>query len=148
MLHVFGPNIAESIIVLNAKMKQWEKDEREPNQFRGKLTKDRIKPDGQWPKLKSQAAPMHYLAKFALELAKEHLDDDCILVCDLLVQFYELLQYPGMFFNDAQKLRCQTIGFELCCAYAKVAAAAIANRKNFGRARRRSISFCICANGM
>ena len=147
-LHVFGPNIAASITELNAKMKQWEKDKRVPNKFRGKLTKDRIKPDGQWPKLKTQAAPMHYLARFALELAKDHLGEDCILVCDLLVQFYELLQDPEMFFSDAQKLRFQTIGFELCCAYAKLAAAAVADKKNFGRAPRSSISFCICVNGM
>ena len=73
-LHVFGPNIPESVRVLNIKMKQWEKDNAVPNKYRGRLTQERIRADGDRPKLKSQAAPMHYLATFALELAKEHLD--------------------------------------------------------------------------
>ena len=83
--HVLGPNIPDSIAKLNSKMKQWEKDNRVPHKYRSDLTKDRIRADGEWPKLKGKAAPMHYLATFALELAREHLDEACISIADLLV---------------------------------------------------------------
>ena len=83
--HIFGPNIAESIKNLNSHMKQWEKDNRIGNKFKGNLTAERIRTSKDWPKLKSKAAPMHPLALYALMLAREHLGEDEILVVDLLV---------------------------------------------------------------
>ena len=47
---------------------------------------------------------------YALLLAREHLTDDCILVIELLVQFYDLLQLNGMFLPDDEKKICRKPG--------------------------------------
>ena len=68
---------------------------------------------------------MHHIAKFALFLAKEHLDADCILVAELLVEFYDVLDRNGHFFPAAEKLEIQRIGSKLCRTYATLAVKAV-----------------------
>ena len=77
---------------------------------------------------------MHTVANFALTLAREHLDADVILVIDLLVQFYNVLDRNGMFLTDAAKQDIQRIGSKLCRTYAKLASEAAASREKLWKA--------------
>ena len=70
---------------------------------------------------------MHPMARFALELATEHLDEETILIATLLVQFYALLDDNGLFLTGAAKQEIQRIGSKLCRTYAKLAAKAAAS---------------------
>ena len=46
---------------------------------------------------------MHPMARFALELATEHLVEATISIATLLVQFYALLDVNGLFLSGAAK---------------------------------------------
>ena len=72
---------------------------------------------------------MHPVANFALSLAQEYLDADVILVVELLVQFYNVLDRNGLFLTEDSKKEVQRIGSKLCRTYAKLASEAVANRE-------------------
>ena len=125
--HAFGkPNIPENITELDAKMKDWCKAKKIKHRFRGKLAQDKIRTSGGWPKLKSQAAPIRSLAKFAVELAEEHLDESRSMVARQLVRFYEILDENGLFLSDAASVEIAQVGNRLCKGFATLSANCVA----------------------
>ena len=95
-MHAFGETtIEKNVKVLNDRMKTWEKDNKVKHRYRGRLTKERIRADGMWPKLKSKAIPIRTLAPFAVELAEEFLDEDRQVIARQL--------------NDAKNIRGESI---------------------------------------
>ena len=101
-------------------MTQWQKDKKVKNKYRGKLTEAKVRAPGKWPKLASQAAPVRCLARFALELAEEYLDEDRQIVARQLVRFYEILDGNGLFLTDAAKTEIAKVGSKLCRTFAKL----------------------------
>ena len=132
--HIYAPTIPAGIKELDAILIQRQKDNKVQNKFKGHLTPDRVRTTKNWPELKSKAAPMHPIAKFALMLAEEHLDDDVILIDSLLVKFYALLDENGLFLSDSAKKDIRKVGSKLCCTYAKLAANAAANGERLWKA--------------
>ena len=124
--HAFGGStIATNINLLDAKMKQWMKDKKIKHRFRGKLTKDKLRTDGGWPKLKSKAAPVRSLAQFAVDLAEEHLDESRAVVARQLVRFYEILNENGLFLTDAAKTEIAQVGSRLCRRFAALSSSSV-----------------------
>ena len=90
-----------NILELKKEMDLWYKDTKEKSRVQGKLSVERIRTKGGWPKLKAKAAATRNLSKFALHLAlkykrerplKEAAEDSrMIAVAQLLVRFYEIL---------------------------------------------------------
>ena len=76
-------------------LQNWYKTRnRGESRIQGKLTIDRIKTSGGWPKLKAKAAATRHLATFALFLCRKYhngsgLDDRMQAVCELLVRFFK-----------------------------------------------------------
>ena len=128
--HKLGPNQDSSIAALNKLLDRWYSASRTPHRIQGRLTVDRIRTSGQWPKLKSKAAPLRYLARFAAKLAKdfhdgtEH-DDFKLALCTLLCRFYTIVESSSMFLSDAIKRELPEIGFKLGTFYAHLSAEAM-----------------------
>ena len=132
--YVYASTILAGIKKIDEILTQWQKDNKVQNKFKGHLTPGRVRTTKIWPKLKSKAAPMHPIAKFALMLAEEHLDNNVILIASLLVKFYVLLDENGLFLNDFAKKDIRKVGSKLCCTYAKLAANAVAKGERLWKA--------------
>ena len=132
--HVYAPNIPDSIKKIDELLTQWQKDEKTQHKYKGHITQERVRTSKDWPKLKSKGAPMHPMARFALELAEEHLSEEIILLASLLVEFYDLLDENGLFLSDVAKQDLRRIGSKLCRTYAKLAAKAATDRQKLWKA--------------
>ena len=127
-LKVFAPGgtLEQNVAALDTSMAAWYKANRVTSKVQGKLTKEGIRASGQWPKLKAKAAATRHLAPFALQLAQAHLGARQRAICQLLCEFYSLLDTQGMFLDDAAKDRFPKLGFRLCGLFAQQAAEAYA----------------------
>ena len=79
--------------------KQRYSENKETNRIQGKLTVDRVRTQGGWPKLKAKAAATRHLTRTALVLAQKHLSWKAVAVAHLLVQFYELIGREEVFWS-------------------------------------------------
>ena len=126
-MHAFGESTQpKNITTLNTKLVAWMKVHKCKHLYRGKLTEDRIRTSGDWPKLKSKAAPIRSLAPFAVALAEAFLGADQVLVARQLVRFYEIIDSNGLFLTDDAKAEIKVVGSRLCRTYAKLATDAVA----------------------
>eukprot|EP00959_Pyramimonas_sp_CCMP1952_P455991 9472441-Pyramimonas_sp.AAC.1 len=130
--HMWGATTIQGNVKLLADdLKKWYESTKCPVRLQGELTKDRLRPDGKYPKLKAKAAATRYLADYALLLAKRFNDGTGhsslkIHVADNLVQFYNLMSEAGQFFNDAEKKKFAEIGNNLSRLLSVLAAEAFA----------------------
>ena len=71
-----GRTYAERASLLGAHIKQWYSRTRTrvSAKLQGKVTLDRIRADGVWPKFRAKAAASRHLAKYALELVEQFMD--------------------------------------------------------------------------
>ena len=105
--------------------------------MQGKLSLDRIKTSGGWPKLKAKAAATRHLAPFALGLAIEHdtgspRDRRRVAVAQLLINCYNIIHDEGMFMSEAARRDLPEIGRRLCSIYGQLSAeASSAERKRW-----------------
>ena len=90
---------------------------------------DRIRSkQNNWPKLKAKAAATRQLAPFALHLATVHLPDRRIrALCQLLCEFYQMMDSQGMFLDDIAKQRLPKLGQRMCGLFAQLARDSLAN---------------------
>ena len=128
-----GNTYAERIRRCNDDIKQWYKRNTSiRSKLNGVLTKERVREDGEWPKLKAKAAATRNLAGYALYLMvtygqpesddpfrQEH-DVLALGVCQLLVRFYEILEHNSQFLSQADRDYIPTLGNQLCSIYAKL----------------------------
>lgn len=110
----------QNLAALQERMDAWYKRHSVDSRLRGKLTKERVRTSGKWPKLKAKAAQTRHLAPFARELAEEFLDVRCQALCQLLCRFYEVLASQGMFLDEDAKLELPQVGRRLCGLYAQL----------------------------
>ena len=95
----------------------------------GKITADRIRTKGGWPKLKAKAAATRHLARYVLDLVQrfgtaEKQDRQMLALCQLLCQFYDLLQKESQFLSAEAKDSLPKIGQRLVGIYTALATVA------------------------
>ena len=117
-----------------AELHQFYKDTRETARIQGKITIERLRTSGEWPKLKAKAAATRHCAKFALHLAAKHCDGSDhelrrLGVAQCLNDFYNLIEEEGQFLSDSARRRLPQIGFDLGNMYAQLATEAKHNSR-------------------
>ena len=121
---------SEKVQELNKRLKVWQSKRKSPLQ--GKLTVERLRTKGKWPKLKARAAQTRHLADYAYELMLEHCNLELpherriLAVIQLLVRFYNILASPDMFFSEEARVEVPSIGRKMMMLYQQLAEAAIA----------------------
>ena len=65
-----GATQDERVKKLMAHMNEWYRSSQPSSRLKGKLTVERVRTSGQWPKLKAKAAATRHLAVYALSLAQ------------------------------------------------------------------------------
>ena len=125
-----GATQGAQVANLHEHMKKWYKATKCKSQLQGKLTVERLRASGKWPKLKAKAAATRHLAGYALSLALEFCcttsqEDRAIVgVCQLLVQFYAILDSESQFLNPTAKMELPKLGQRLVGLYSFLAGAA------------------------
>jgi len=104
------------------------------SKLQGKLTLERVRASGDWPKLKCKAAAARHLAPFALQLAEQHLDGRRVALCTLLVRFYGIMNEEGQFLSDRAKAEFPGIGRRICMLYSQLAAESAEKGHKFWKA--------------
>ena len=128
--HVFGGrNMQVNLDSLNEELRRWYSANKVTSKLRGPLTMERVRSKtNPWPKLKSKAAAGRHLAPFAHHLAVTYLPDRRIhALCQLLCEFYQLLDSQGMFLDGATRARFPLLGQRMCGLFAQLSAEAMAN---------------------
>ena len=121
------------LTVVTNDLKLWYKRTRSKYRLQGRLTAERVRASGDWPKLKAKAAATRYLAAYALDLAlrfarveslneftRNH-DQRSIAVCQLLVEFYDIIARESQYLSDNAKLRLPILGNQLAAIYSQLA---------------------------
>lgn len=120
-LNIWGTNIDDNVKGLEVAMKAHYKTHKTKNLFPKKLKAEHIRTSGGWPKFKAKAAVVRSLAKFSVELAVAHLSRRHVLLCQMMVRFYELLESEPMFLSAAAKEEIALLGSRFCDLYSHLA---------------------------
>ena len=117
-----GRNMAENLVLLNEALQDWYRKNKVTSKLQGPLTLERIRSSGGWPKLKTKGAAGRHMAPFAYYLACTFLSADrrVVALCQLLCEFYRLLDSQGMFLDDATAARLLRLGQQLCGLFAQL----------------------------
>ena len=117
-------------------MKEWYSKNKVSSKMKGDLTKERLRGNKLWPKLKAQAAATRHLAAYALYLIIEFgtpNDDEwgehdtlALAVVQLLNRFYEMLKSESMFLGVSARAEIIELGMMLASLYARLAAMSFA----------------------
>ena len=119
----WGRNQQSQIEGLNQALKAWYRGQpASVSRVQGPLTVQRLRPDGQWPKLKCKAAATRHLSAFVLELATKYNDGSrharsVQAVAQLLVRFYEILDQEDRYLTDSARRELPKLGYQLCNIY-------------------------------
>ena len=125
----FGAGNQESNVQkLYAHMQAWYVGKK-TSKLQGKLSVERLRTQGGWLKLKAKAAATRHLARYALALALEFgagdkEDRHILALCQLLCQFYDLIDTESMFFGPVAKAQIPGIAQRLVGIYTALATAA------------------------
>jgi len=124
----FGRGTHDEIIKkLGAHLLEWYKNTKCDSRLQGKLTLDRVRTSGAWPKLKGKAAATRHLAAYALHLVKTFGRDEdrsVLAVCTLLCEFYSILNNESMFLSEVARRRLPEVGRQLAVLYSQLAESA------------------------
>ena len=118
-----GRTYDQNVAALGEEVKTWYKRNKGGARIQGELTWERLKTTNGWPKLKAKAAATRHLAEFALELAKQHCQDDprIVAIVQLLCEFYDWLAKEGVYMGEAATSRLPQVGQNLCALYGQLA---------------------------
>ena len=131
---VFGGGTQKDQIAnLYAHLNKWYSSVKETTKVQGKLTVERLRTQGQWPKLKAKAAATRHLASYALHLCQEfggasEEDREMRAVYTLLVRFYNISSSESQFLGDSAKAELPKLGARLVGIYTSLAARAKTNK--------------------
>jgi hypothetical protein len=123
---VFGGNTLEDNTArLSEVLANLYKRDKEKNKLRGKLTIDKVRDQGGWPKLKAKGACVRHIAKYALELWVSYSTgteyDHWVLGCiQCLCDFYQILDNNSQFLTESSKSSIKRIGYTLAVLYTKL----------------------------
>ena len=127
---VFGGSTQEQRVKnLYTHLQKWYSKSRPDSRLKGKLTIERLRTQGEWPKLKAKAAATRYLAAYALSIAQEfgtsnHEDRQILALCQLLQQFYDTLSSESQFLSATAKKDLPLLGQRLTGLYVALATSA------------------------
>lgn len=126
----WGPNLKLQTDGLASALADWYRQNKDKHRIQGKLSIDRIRTRGGWPKLKAKGAATRHLSHFALHLAQQYdsgslHDKQRIAVVQLLVRFYTILECEGVCLSPHARTELPKVGFRLCNIYAKLAHEAV-----------------------
>jgi hypothetical protein len=117
--HSWGGSTQEDNVALLAKdLASWYKTTKCKVRLQGKLTKERIRADGKFPKLKAKGAAARYLVEYCLHLARrfstgsDH-DELKIALVEKLVRLYQIMAENGQFFAPAVQREFAKIGQDI-----------------------------------
>ena len=122
-------NIDDGIKALDAHLRSWYASRKTLKEYRlqGKLTPERLRAQGKWPKLKAKAASTRHLAKYVLHLVQSFggpEDRDLLALCQLLDRFYTIIANESMFMSTAACTEIAKLGQRLAVIYASLAESA------------------------
>ena len=111
---------------LHAHIQEWYGAVKAKTKVQGKLTVERLRTKGGWPKLKAKAAATRHLAKYALSLMQQlggqsTEDRRMLAVCQQLVRFYTILDTESQFLSPAAKIELPKLGQQLVGIYTALA---------------------------
>ena len=94
--------------------------------MQGKLSVERLRTKGGWPKLKAKAAATRHLAAYAVHLAQTFgtsagEDRKILGVCQMLREFYNALDSESQFLSPSAKLDVPKLGIRLVALYTSLA---------------------------
>ena len=128
-----GATYAERIQRCETDLKAWYKRTRTTYRLQGRLTAERVRASGDWPKLKAKADATRHLAAYALDLALRfarvdsldefvrNYDQRSVAVCQLLVEFYDIIARESQYLSHSAKLRLPLLGNQLASIYFQLA---------------------------
>ena len=128
-----GGNQEDRVRKLFAHMQKWYKVTKAKSKLQGKLTVERIRTQGGWPKLKAKAAATRHLASYALHIVQTFgsmsVDEDrkILGVCQLLCSFYSIMDSESQFLSPAAKTELPKLGARLVGLYSSLATEAKRN---------------------
>jgi hypothetical protein len=128
-----GSTYAERIKRCHAHLKLWYSRNRTTSKIQGALTPERVRPSGDWPRLKAKAAATRHLAGYALHLVQEfgqfdsldefvNAHDNLALgIAQCLVRFYSILMSESQFLTPGVRTELPELGNLLASMYSKIA---------------------------
>ena len=121
-----GATQEDSIRNLYANMQAWYKRTKAKRKVQGKITVERVRTRGGWPKLKAKAAATRHLAAYALYLVFEFGGASKEArqmrgVCEMLVRFYEILDSESQFLTSGVRAELPKLGQTLVGLYTALA---------------------------
>lgn len=120
----WGRTMEANTTALYADMKEYTK--KDSSRLQGKLTIERIRTSGDWPKLKAKAACTRHLSFYARSLCERfnsgsvH-DQRRLALCKLLCQFYTAVESEGMFMRAETKAEIARLGSQFVGLYSALA---------------------------
>ena len=128
---VFGEaSQLKHIRAVDKHLRQWYTDTRAESRVQGKLTIERVRIRGKWPKLKAKAADTTHLSGYLVHLMESFgtaADEQVVAVCNLLHRFYQILSNESQFLSPAAKAELPKVGSNLAILYSALSAKAIAS---------------------
>jgi len=126
----WGSTKADRVATLGDKLKAYYSRTKEKHRIAGKLTCQRIKKPGDWPKFLGKAADTRRLVYFAAELAKEHnsrSEHDMVrqAACDALVRILDVMEAEPRFLSPAARQQLIRLSRAFMAAWAKLSTEAL-----------------------
>ena len=121
--HKWGkPSIEQNVEILDANLRAWQKTKKTQRPLQGKLTKERLRSDSGYPKLKAKGAQTRYLAEYALYIAKLYdtgsvHDRRKVAVAQQLCRLYELMRISSQFFSPEAAEEFKEVGQSMVAIY-------------------------------
>ena len=131
--HVFGERTMPlNLERMNEVLQDWYRKNKVTSKLQGPLTMERIRGKSGWPKLKAKGAAGRHLAPFAHFLACNYLVDRRVqALCQLVCEFYRLLDSQGMFLDEATAARLPRLGQQMTGTFAQLSAESLAKGQRF-----------------
>ena len=129
-----GPNQETNVACLEKDFESWYKETKCQNKIQGSLTKERIRPDGEFPKFKAKGAATRHLAEYALHLCQKFStgsthDKIKLALCENLVRFYKIMADAGQFLDPLECQEFAQVGQNLSKMSSILSAEAHANKE-------------------
>ena len=130
IMNLWPGNQAARVARLEREIKEWYSEHKCKYPVQGKLSWDRLRTSGDWPKLKAKGATTRVLSRFSLQLALRHdsgnqHDRRRTAVNQLLVRYYDLLDEEGRYLSTSAKRECSKMATIFMAVYTKLAREAV-----------------------
>ena len=111
---------------LQADIQRWYKTKPLVSRIQGRLSYERLKTSGDWPKLKAKGAATRHLAAYAAEITNKYNhgsvhDKQRHAICHLLNRFYEIIAEQTRQLSNEAKAEMRTISEYLVSIYISLA---------------------------